>query len=302
MIVITGASGKTGSRTADLLLQSKRQVRVLGRTADHLKQFGDRGADVLVGDQSDPDFLTKAFMGAEAAYLIIPPKYDYPQDYRAYYNTISDAAITAIKASGLRKVVFLSSLGAERDTGTGPILGLHDVEAKLNALRRVDVAVIRAGFMMENLLVNLDTIRNRRILGDSVEPDVPILMVASRDIGDKAAEILLDRKFRGHEIIELFGDRFSYRDAVKVVGRSLDIPDLPYVRFADDDAINAMTGMGVSRTVAESFIEMSRGLNTGKLATRKLKPDSPNGSTRFGQFVDEVLKPAYNSQGLKRAA
>ena len=302
MITITGASGKTGSRVADALLGKKLKVRVVGRSADHLKQWADKGAEVAAGDQSDPGFLTKAFANADAAYLIIPPKYDYPQDYRTYYNLMGDAAVTAIEKSGLKKVVFLSSLGAERNEGTGPVLGLHDVEAKLNALKSIDLVIIRAGSFMENMLMNLDGILNGKVIADSIDPNVPVAMVASRDIGDKAAEFLLENRFRGHNVVELFGESLTYKDATALIGKALDIADLHYVKANDNDAIGAMVGMGISRTVAESFIEMSKGIGSGKLAIRKITPDKPNAPTRFSQFVEEVLKPAFHSLAVKRAA
>lgn len=302
MIVITGAGGKTGSRTADLLLKKNKTIRVIGRSADHLKTFGERGAEVMVGDQSDAEFLTRAFTGADAVYLIIPPKYDYPGDYREYYNTMGDAAIAAIEKSRVRKVVFLSSLGADSEAGTGPVLGLRDLETRLNTLKRVDVVVLRAGFMMENILMSLDMIRTHRMLGDSVAPDTVIPMVASRDIAIKAAEFLSTLKFKGHTVHELVGDFISYSDVARIIGENVGIPELSYFRIADADARAAMTGMGVSKSVAEAFGEMNRGLNEGKLAARKLSPGKPNAATRFSQFAEEVIKPAYDSKGLKKAA
>ncbi|HUI92094.1 MAG TPA: NmrA family NAD(P)-binding protein [Chitinivibrionales bacterium] len=300
MIVITGASGKTGSRTAELLLLKKKEIRVVGRNADHLKVLESKGAEVMTGDQADVGFLTKAFAKAKSVYLIVPPKYD-SDDYRAYYNAIGDAAVAAIRKSGVRKVVFLSSLGAELDSGTGPVLGLHDVESKLNTLRKVDTVAIRAGFMMENILWSIDMIKNKKMLGDSIDPEVPIHLVAARDIGEKAAELLERPRFKGHTVIELFGDQLTYKEAAKIVGEKLGIPDLPYARVSDNDARTSMTAMGVSKHVADLFVEMSESMNAGKLSPVKAASDKPNAPTRFAMFVEEVLAPAYRA-AVKPAA
>ena len=52
-----------------------------------------------------------------------------------------EAIVKAIRASGARHIVFLSSLGAELSAGTGPIAGLHAQEERLRELGGVDVLV-----------------------------------------------------------------------------------------------------------------------------------------------------------------
>lgn len=158
MIVVTGATGKTGSKIAQFLLEKGVKIRALGRSYERLKPFTEKGAEVMAGDQSDEKFLIKAFKGALAAYVLIPPKLD-TEDFRKYYNTLGDTAIKAIRRTRLKKFVFLSSLGAGEDYGTGTIQGLRDVEKKLSRLRNVDTVFLRAGIFMENILMNLTVIK-----------------------------------------------------------------------------------------------------------------------------------------------
>jgi uncharacterized protein YbjT (DUF2867 family) len=95
MIVITGATGQTGSKIAELLIGKKDKVRVIGRSLERLARFTVKGAEAVAGDQSDAQFLTNAFLGADAGYVMIPPRMD-SGDIRGYYNTLSDAAVTAV--------------------------------------------------------------------------------------------------------------------------------------------------------------------------------------------------------------
>jgi len=85
-----------------------------------------------------------------------------------YYDTLGDVAVQAIQKSGIKKVVFLSSLGAELDSGTGPVVGLHNVEAKLAKLAQTDIVFLRVGAFMENILMNASLIKNQHINGNAI--------------------------------------------------------------------------------------------------------------------------------------
>jgi uncharacterized protein YbjT (DUF2867 family) len=292
MIAITGASGKTGFYAAELLLKNGHQVRAIGRSAEHLRPLTHKGAESFIGDQSDAQFLTRAFTGAHSAYVLIPPKMD-AEDVRGYYDAMGAAVVGAIRKSGLRKVVFLSSLGADRSSGTGPVVGLHDVERLLGGIKEVDIVFLRAGYFYENTLMNIGLIKSKKINGGPTKADAPILMVAAKDISAKVAELLANPVFTGHSIEELFGQRITYREVTESIGNKIGIPDLPYVQIPDKDAIEAMTGMGLSKRMAESFVELAHGLNEGHIGLTELSPEKPNAPTSFNQFVEEVFGPAY---------
>src|SRR6185312_15472219 len=110
MIVVMGASGKTGSAVAERLLEKKDKIRVIGRSAAHLERFTKRGAEAAVGDVTDTKFVTGAFRGASGVYALIPPNYQSP-DPLGYYHSTGQAIAKGLKGSGVNRVVFLSSLG-----------------------------------------------------------------------------------------------------------------------------------------------------------------------------------------------
>ena len=120
MYVILGASGNTGSIIANSLLSKGEKVRVIGRDAGRLQRFADKGAEAFTADLSDEAALTKAFSGARAAYLMLPPAKSREDQERE-----SSAIAKAAKESGLRYAVHLSSYGAQVSEGTGPVAGLH---------------------------------------------------------------------------------------------------------------------------------------------------------------------------------
>jgi uncharacterized protein YbjT (DUF2867 family) len=290
--VILGASGNTGSIIANTLLSKGRQVRVVGRDAARLQRFVRNGAEAFTADLSDAAALTKAFSGARAAYLLLPPITSREDQERQ-----SDAVAKAVKESGLRYAVHLSSFGAHVPEGTGPVTGLHTSEQKLNAIGGLNVLHLRAGYFMENNLTAIGMIQGMGIFGHALLPDLKLPMIATRDIGDYAAERLLDLDFSGKQTRELLGERdLSITEATAVIARGISKPELRYEQFTYDQLRQALTQMGFSPQKAAVYIEMFTAVNTGVLAAQE--PRSPENSTptSFEIFVQDVFAPAYHGK------
>src|SRR6201998_773251 len=230
MYVILGASGNTGSIIADSLLSKGKKVRVVGRDAGRLQRFVRQGAEAFTGDVSDTAALTKAFTGARAAYLLLPPITSREDQERE-----SDAIAQAVTESGLRYAVYLSSYGAHIPEGTGPVTGLHSSEQKLNAIGDLHVLHLRAAYFMENNLAAISMIQKTGIFGHALLPHLKLPMMATRDVGTYAAQRLLDLDFSGKQPRELLGERdLSMAEATAIIARGIGKPDLRYVQFPYD--------------------------------------------------------------------
>ncbi len=103
----------------------------------------------------------------------------------------------------------LSSYGAQVPEGTGPVAGLHSSEQKLNAIGDLNVLHLRAAYFMENHLQAIGMIREMGVFGSALLPDVSLPMIATRDVGDYAAQRLLHLDFSGRQTRELLGERDS---------------------------------------------------------------------------------------------
>src|SRR5262249_31313995 len=214
MITVMGASGRTGKKIAETLLRAGETVRVLGRAEFKLTHLGRAGAEVRIGDPADARFLAEAFRGADAGYTLLPTDRESP-DFRAQQDRQGEAIVEAVRASGVRHVVALSSLGAELSEGTGLIAGLHAQEERLKRLGGVHVLLLRPVFFFENFSGHLPRIREDGYSGDSVAPDLAVPMVASADIADAAVKALASRDWQGVEVLELLGPRdLSHADAM----------------------------------------------------------------------------------------
>jgi uncharacterized protein YbjT (DUF2867 family) len=292
MYVISGASGHTGSIIADFLLSEGKKVRVLGRDPARLERFVRKGAEAFTANIDDAAALTKAFSGARAAYLMLPPVTAREDQERQ-----SDAIANAVKQSGLRYAVLLSSFGAQVPEGTGPVAGLHSSEQKLNAISGLNVLHLRAGYFMENNLAAIDMIQRMGIFAGALLPDLKLPLIATRDIGDYAAKRLLDLDFSGKQTRELLGNRdLSMAEAAVVVGRGIGKPDLRYEQFPYEQVQQVLVQIGIPPKSAAVYIEMYKSLNEGVLAAQEPRSRENSTPTSFEKFVQDVFAPAYHEK------
>ncbi len=301
MYVITGATGHTGSEVANKLLEDGQQVRVVGRDAKRLEPFVQNGAEAFVADVTDVIALSKAFSEAEAVYLMIPPNIGAP-DVLAHSQRIGDAAAAAIQRSGVKYAVVLSSIGADKPDKTGPVVGLHNLEQKLNAIAPLNALYLRPGYFMENILPQAGVIKAFGMMAGPIKADLPLAMIATRDIGDVAAEALLNLDFEGKSSRELQGPRdVTYNEVAKIIGAAIGKPDLGYRQMPGVQLKPALMQMGMSGNMADLLLEMSDSLNSGYMKT--LEPRSPATSTptTLEMFAAEEFAPAYRGQQAARA-
>jgi uncharacterized protein YbjT (DUF2867 family) len=296
MYVILGASGNTGSIISDFLLSKGKNVRVVGRDAGRLQRFVRQGAEAFTCDVSDGVALTKALKGARAAYLMLPPITSREDQERE-----SDAIAKAARESGLPYAVHLSSYGAQVPEGTGPVTGLHSSEQKLNAIDGLNVLHLRAAYFMENNLTAISMIQGMGILGHALLPDLKLPMIATPDVGDYAAERLLDLDFSGKQTRELLGQRdLSMTEATAIIGRGIGKPDLRYEQFSYDQVQQGFEQMGMPPKKAAVYIEMFKAINASVLAAQEPRSRRNTTSTSFEQFVEDVFAPAFH--GVARTA
>lgn len=284
MIAITGATGNIGSMiTADILSKGQ-NVRCIARTVDNLKRTAVKGADIAAVSLEDTAALSNAFTGVDAVFAMIPPHYQ-ASDFRAFQNAIGASISEAVETSGVKYVVNLSSQGAHLTDKTGPIKGLHDQEQRLNKLKGVNILHLRPTYFMENLLANIDMIKQMNIMGSAIRGDMNIPMIATQDIARFAAERLLKKDFSGITVKDLLGQRdVSMNEAAEIIGKKIDRPDLKYVQFSYEDTEKALVDMGFSSDVARLFIEMSKAFNQGLINTPRTQENTTD--TPLEEFAE----------------
>jgi uncharacterized protein YbjT (DUF2867 family) len=287
-ITVMGATGNTGKKIARLLLGAGEKVRALGRSENKLAELENAGAEVLAGDTNDAAFLAKAFRGAHAVYTLLPTDQRAP-DYRAAQDVQGEAIAEAIRRSGVRHIVALSSLGADLSEGTGVILGLHAQEERLRQIENTNVLLLRPASFFENFHAALGIIQHEGTHADSVAPDLAIPMIASRDIAHVAAEALCARGWQGVVVRELLGQRdLSYTEATRILGQRIGKPDLAYVRLSYAAEARALEQAGLSASFAGLYVEMTRAFNEGTIPARRTAENTT--PTPFEDFADDFAE------------
>ena len=300
MFVVTGASGNTGSVVAEKLLASGQKVRVVGRDPKHLASLIQRGAEPFAADLADTPALARAFEGARGVYVLIPPNLSAP-DVLAFQEKISDSIATALETAKVSYAVALSSIGADKPGKTGPVLGLHSFEEKLNRIAALNVLFIRAGYFMENLLAQVGIIQNFGMMAGPVRGDLLLPLIATRDIGAYAADVLAKLNFTGKQTRELLGQRdVTYNEVTTIIGNAIGQPGLRYQQLPAAQLKPALTQMGMSPNMADLLLEMAASLNSGYMAALEPRSAENTSPTSVEEFVRTDFVPRF--QGKTAAA
>jgi uncharacterized protein YbjT (DUF2867 family) len=173
---------------------------------------------------------------------------------------------SALAKASVSHAVVLSSVGADKSERTGPVVGLHNLEQKLNAIASLNAVHLRAGYFMENLLPQVEVIRSFGIVGRPIRPDLPLPLIATGDIGAVAAGLLAERDFKGKQTLELLGQRdVNYQEVASVIGKALVKPELAYAQLPAQQLRPALMQMGMSASMADLLLEMADALTKLRL-------------------------------------
>ena len=269
MYVITGATGNTGKVIASNLLEAGKKVRIISRDAEKAKELTDKGAELFHGSTDDIELLKNAFDGATAVYAMLPMKMQ-AEDYTAFQLKHANALAEAMEACKVNYVIALSSQGAHLESGSGVILGLHEMEQLFNKIDGLNTLNLRPCYFMENTLGMVGLAKESEIMGSPIKGDLSMPMIATKDIANYAAKRLLALDFEGNNHQDLLGaGNVTYQEIAKVFGTAIGKPDLNYVVFSYADFKGAFMGMGASESVADNMNEFIERVNAGEIFISK---------------------------------
>ena len=291
-IAVIGATGHVGYPLVEQLLAKGVRVRAIARRPERLQPLAARGAEPRAGSVLDPKFLAEAFRTADGVFAMIPPDTGHP-DPRMRDRAVTDAIGAALQVARVRHAVTLSSIGADLPDQNGPIAGLYLLEQKVNAVPGMNAVHLRAGYFHENFLNSIGLIKSAGINGGRIRPDVPMAMVATRDIAAAAAGLLVDPSFSGQRARELQGPRdYTMQEVTTILGAAVGRPDLKYVQFSETDFVQALQAAGFSPAAAALFAEMSEALNSGLIKPQPRTRETTTPTT-LEEFAREVFAPAF---------
>ncbi len=291
---VLGASGHVGGTIAERLLDAKKKVRVAARSADKLEGFAARGAEIVTGSIDDPGFLKRAFQGAGAAFVLLPP--NLAPGIRAWQDRAAAAIGDALEAAKVARSVTLSSIGADQPGGSGPIAGLHVLEQRLGRIRGLAPLHLRPGYFFENHLGAIGMIKGMGALGGALRADLKMAQIGTRDIAEAAAKRLLALDWSGPTVQELQGQReLTMAEVATALGKAIGKPDLKYMQFPYADAEKGMVAAGLPQEMAALYVEMAKGFNDGKLKVTQPRTAATATPTSIEKWAAEVFAPAFRA-------
>lgn len=285
-IAVTTPTGHVGSHVVAMLVRAGVRPLVLARDPDRLDPRIRPEVDVLTVDQHDPDAVVRATVGVDALYWVNPsPEGDDPLgDYARATASVS----LATRANGLGRIVFQSSIGAEKRHGVGEIDGLARTEEALDATG-ADITHLRCGMFFTNLELQVDALRDG-VIPVLLPLDLALPWVAPRDIAEVAVTRLLSTEWSGRQVQAVHGPAdLSWREVARIVTTATG-HDVRAERI-EDQAMREMLGsVGLSQAQVEAIVGMSTGIRDDFVAeqARTVRTTTP---TTLAGWAHEVLAP-----------
>lgn len=290
--VVIGATGKTGHVVVEELLKAGRKVRAVARSVDKLEKLAAQGAEVFAADVQDAESMKRAFTGADAAYIMIPPNFG-AADFRKYQDAVTDNFADALAATGVKYAVSLSSVGANHASGVGPVNGLHYMEKELDGIPDLNTLHLRCGFFMENIFGSLGIIKRMGVYSTVSTADAPWPLIHTSDVGSYAAKRLAALNFSGKHVQYLLGSRdVSGAETAVILAKTFGLANLPYRQFSLEETKQGMLSAGLPEQFADLFRELYDAFNKGLLDYHRDAESTTPG--KLEDFAIRELKPAFD--------
>jgi len=293
MIVITTPTGDIGAQVLDRVLDSGEAVRVIARDPARLPARVTARAEVVLGSHRDAGTITKALEGADRLFWLVPPAgFRHDGSAERYYLDFTRPASQAIAGDGVR-VVGVSTLGHGYQ-GKAGVLSAALAMDKLIEGTGAPYRALALPFFMENLLRQVQAIREQGTFSMANTADRPLPTIATRDVAAAAAALLLDPSWSGQSRVPLAGpDNLTPDDMAAVIsdalGRTIRYRQIP---VADYQA--RMQQYGASQATAQDMADMTEAQNNAIYGAEPRDPDSAT-ATSFRQWCHDTLKPAVQA-------
>jgi uncharacterized protein YbjT (DUF2867 family) len=245
------------------------------------------GAVPLVGSVHDYEFVKHSFEGSDAVYLMIPPDYN-AADISEYIKTTGRQYANALRETGVKLAVNLSSIGAHLEDGLGPTGANFDVEQRLNELQQVHVLHLRPGMFMTNFYGAMPMIRYQGIVGNNFNGAANLPLTHPRDIAEAAFRAIDDFSVSGKQVQYVVSDIKNGDQVARTLGSAVGKADTQWVEFSDEQLLQALIRDGFSQAMAQVYIiEIGMAIRDGSFTEDYQKQRQPVGGITLDEFARE---------------
>ena len=289
-LIITGSLGNISKPLTKILRTQNHDLTVVTSNPEKKVEIEALGAKAAIGSVADPDFLTKTFSGADAAYCMVPPNHFSAPDVIQYAVDMANSYAQAIRNSGIKRIVHLSTYGTHLDHGTGLILGSFNIERILNAIPHISLTHLRPTYFYYNVNAFINMIKTVDAIRVNYGGD-PIVMVAPPDIATVAAEELTAS---APSVRYISSDSPTGAEVARILGTAIGKPDLKWEVISDEEMARYYQSVGMPPHIITGMVEMMASIRTGKLTEDYYKHEpATKGKIKFTDYA-KTFAELYN--------
>ena len=290
MIVITTPTGHIGRHVLDNVLGHSEKIRVIVRDPGRLAPDVRERVEVVQGSHDDRGVVMEALTGAGTVFWIVPPN-PRAENIQEHVLSFVRPLCEAVDRQGVERVVAVSTLGRGTTRGAGQVSATYAMDDLVESTG-VHYRSLCPPSFMENLLWQVEPIRDRGVFSSPLSGDRVFLTCAVRDIAAAAAALLADGSWTGQESVPIVApDPLSSDDMARVMSEVLGRP-VRYQQISEEAYAATLLRTGMSEAWARGMVAIAAATESG---TYSCGPADPTAPTSFRRWCEEVLKPAVLS-------
>jgi uncharacterized protein YbjT (DUF2867 family) len=254
-VLVTGATGNVGSSVVRELQGGGWSVRALVRDRAKGAQILGDDVDLAVGDFSDPDSLASAMDGVDFVFLSSsggPEKLEHEL-----------AAIKAASASGVKRIVKASTIGAEVGSPLPPLDWNGQIEEHLRR-SGVPAVILQSNYYMTNLLASVEQIREGKLVAPAGEGK--IAMIDPRDVGAVGAATIAGEGHDGRTYTLTGPEGISFGQVAEELSEATGL-SIEYVDVPDEAARQGLMAAGMPDWLVSHLTQLFGKIRQGALET-----------------------------------
>ncbi|UPK68692.1 NAD(P)H-binding protein [Chitinophaga filiformis] len=298
MHVILGASGQVGSAIVTQLIEKGESVKGVVRDEKKAGKLEKTGAAVAVADVSDLPALVAAFQDGSTLFALTPES-GHERNVIGETKDILENYRKALASSPIKKVVGLSSIGAQYETGTGNLVMSYLLEHAFTGMPLKQLFV-RPAYYFSNWMMYLGTVIDNGTLPTFFPPELSIPMVSPEEVATFVANVIQKEEEDG-KIFELTGPAaYSSNDVAKAFSDALG-KEVKAVQIPKEQWESTLREIGFSPDAIRNFIEMTDAVISGKAMPEKKNTVQVKLKTTLKDYIQQHV-PAEESTTTKSKA